>query len=77
MSTPKEPTSTARSRIGSTILVSCKVAAELLAISPRTLWTLTASGDIESVRIGRAVRYRLATLERYAEQREGRKAGTR
>ena len=31
--------------------------AELLSISPRTLWTLTKKGEIPCVRVGRAVRY--------------------
>jgi excisionase family DNA binding protein len=33
-------------------------AAKALAISPRTLWTRTANGEIPHVKIGRSVRYR-------------------
>jgi len=32
-------------------------AAKTLAISPRKLWSLTQSGEIRSIRIGRSVRY--------------------
>lgn len=39
------------------LLVAAKKAAEMLAVSPRKLWSLTASGDISHVRIGRCVRY--------------------
>lgn len=47
-------------------------AAELLAISPRYLWALTASGQIPCVRIGRSVRYSQADLQEFiASRREG------
>lgn len=47
-------------------------AAEELAISPRTLWSLTDSGSIPCVRIGRSVRYDPADLRRYVDaQKEG------
>src|SRR5262245_11999947 len=39
------------------LLVTASVAAQMLAISPRTLWSLTAAGKIPVVRLGRAVRY--------------------
>jgi len=39
------------------LLLKPKEAATLLAISPRLLWSLTQSGDLPCVRIGRAVRY--------------------
>jgi predicted DNA-binding transcriptional regulator AlpA len=38
-------------------LLTPKDAAAACAISPRKLWSLTASGDIPCVRIGRSVRY--------------------
>ena len=38
-------------------LLTPKAAAAALAISPRKLWALTASGDVPCVRIGRSVRY--------------------
>jgi excisionase family DNA binding protein len=47
------------------LLVESREAARLLAVSPRTLWSLTARGDLPCVRIGRAVRYSLADLESF------------
>ncbi len=38
------------------LLLTAPEAAKALALSPRKLWSLTAGGDIPSVRIGRAVR---------------------
>ncbi len=43
-------------------------AARWLALSPRTLWSLTASGELPAVRIRRSVRYRPADLEAFAER---------
>lgn len=40
------------------LLVTVEQAAAALAVSPRTLWTLTnETGEIPCVRIGRSVRY--------------------
>jgi len=47
-------------------------AAEALAISPRKLDLLTESGDLQAVRIGRAVRFRRAALERFIDAHESR-----
>jgi excisionase family DNA binding protein len=47
-------------------------AAEALAISPRKLDMLVASGDIQTVRIGRSVRFRPSALEYFVEARESR-----
>jgi len=45
------------------LLVTVTAAAAALAVSPRTLWSLTAPrGPIPAVRIGRAVRYDLNAL---------------
>ena len=41
-------------------------AAEFLAISPRTLWTLTNSGRIKCVHVGKNVRYSRADLLAFA-----------
>jgi excisionase family DNA binding protein len=49
------------------LLVNARQAAEMLAISERTLWTLTDRGDIPVIRIGRAVRYDPADLRRWVE----------
>ncbi len=48
-------------------LLTPKHAAERLAISPRKLWSLTASGDVPCVRIGRSVRYDAADLADFVE----------
>lgn len=54
------------------LLLSPKAAAAALSISERKLWSLTTSGDIPHVRIGRCVRYAVADLEQFiARQREG------
>ena len=47
------------------VLLAPRDAARTLAISERTLWTLTHRGDISAVRIGRAVRYDLADLRQF------------
>lgn len=48
-------------------------AAEALSISLRKLDLLTESGDLQAVRIGRAVRFRRAALELFIEIHETRK----
>ena len=55
-------------------LLKSPEAAHWLAISPRKLWALTASGEIPSVRIGRNVRYATHDLDDYvaANTRGGR-----
>ena len=54
------------------LLLTPKQAAEALAISPRKLWGMTASGEISHVRIGRCVRYPVDDLRRWiAEHKEG------
>lgn len=40
-------------------------AAQVLSISPRTLWELTRRGAVECVRCGRSVRYSRAALEAF------------
>lgn len=45
------------------LLVKEKTAARMLSISPRTLWSLAASGAIPKIRVGaRSVRYRVEDL---------------
>ena len=39
------------------LLINSREAARMLGISSRTLWGWTVSGDIESVRCGRILRY--------------------
>ena len=57
-----------------TLLLKTQQAAESLAISPRKLWALTASGEIPHVRIGRCVRYDFADLQQWIadHKRRGR-----
>jgi len=50
------------------LLITASEAARLLAISPRKLWGLTASGEVPHVRIGRSVRYPLADLQVWVQQ---------
>jgi excisionase family DNA binding protein len=52
------------------LLLTAQQAAKALAISPRTLWSLTDSGEIPSVRIGRAVRYDPVDLRTWIEARK-------
>jgi excisionase family DNA binding protein len=51
-------------------LLTANEAAETLRISQRKLWSLTNCGEIPCVRIGRSVRYDLADLQRWIEQRK-------
>lgn len=44
-------------------------AAKALAISPRTLFTLTKAGDIPCTRVGRAVLYRPADLDKWLQSK--------
>lgn len=44
------------------LLLKPKDAATVLAISPRKLWSLTASGKVPHIRVGRAIRYPHAAL---------------
>ncbi len=55
------------------LLLTSPEAAKALAISARTLWTLTKRGEIPSVKIGRAVRYDPADLRAWID---ARKAGS-
>ena len=57
------------------LLLTPQQAADALAISPRKLWAMTASGEIPHVRIGRCVRYPLDDLRRWID--EQKKGGTR
>lgn len=50
------------------LLLRVEEAAEALAVSRRTLYTLLRSGEIPVVRIGRAVRITVAALETYVQR---------
>jgi hypothetical protein len=41
----------------------------MLSVSSRTLWGMTAAGEIKCFRIGRRVLYRIADLEAFAAGR--------
>ena len=47
------------------LLVTSGEAAAMLSISARTLWSLSAGGEIVPVYIGAAKRYRVSDLEAY------------
>lgn len=50
-------------------LLTSREAAKVLSISPRKLWSLTAGGEIPHVRIGRSVRYSMASLSEWIDSR--------
>jgi len=54
------------------VLVSRKQAARILTISPHTLsgWDCYKVFDLQPIRIGRCVRYRLSVLRRFVEERQ-------
>jgi len=52
------------------LLLKPDEAAQSLAISPRLLWTLTNSGELPCVRIGRAVRYDPRDLRAWIDQQK-------
>lgn len=52
------------------LLLKPQEAAKALAISPRKLWSLTASGEIPHVKIGRLVRYRPESLATWLTAQE-------
>lgn len=47
-------------------------AARVLAIGLRKLWSLTAGGELASVRIGKAVRYDPADLADFINRQKGK-----
>jgi excisionase family DNA binding protein len=49
------------------MLLTVRQAAEALQISERKLWSMTASGEIPRVRIGRSVRYDPIDLRAWIE----------
>jgi len=53
------------------LLLSVREAAKMLAISERTLWSITAPrGPLPCVRIGRSVRYDLRDLQAFINSRK-------
>lgn len=53
-----------------TLLLTPNEAAEALAISPRKLWSMTASDEIPHVRLGRCVRYPIDDLQRWIDDQK-------
>lgn len=49
-------------------LLRAAEAAEILAISARTLWALKASGQLPSVKLGGATRFRLSEVMKLVER---------
>ncbi len=56
------------------LLLNARDAARMLAISERTLWGLTAAGEIACIRFGRAVRYSVDDLRAFVARARSRKA---
>ena len=52
------------------LLMTAAEAARALAISERTLWTLTKSGAVRSVNIGRCVRYDPRDLSAWIDEQK-------
>ena len=50
------------------LLLTPKQASDALQISPRKLWSLTNSGQIPHVRIGRSIRYRPEDLQDFVDR---------
>jgi excisionase family DNA binding protein len=57
------------------LLLTPKQAAEALAISQRKLWSMTASGEVPHVRLGRCVRYPLIHLQVWLARRTSEVGG--
>jgi excisionase family DNA binding protein len=56
------------------ILIDVRRASEALSLGRTTLYELIRSGQLRAVRVGRAVRFEVAELERFAAAQ--RKGGT-
>jgi excisionase family DNA binding protein len=57
---------------GGRLLLTPTEAAAALAVSRRTLWSLTNAGIVPSLRIGRCVRYSVPDLQAWIEANMGR-----
>lgn len=57
------------------LLLTALEAARALGISQRTLWTLTARGEIPCIKLGRLNRYPRAALEEWIAERTAQKRG--
>jgi excisionase family DNA binding protein len=57
------------------LLVDERTAAAMLGVAPRTIWSMAASGELPSVRIGRRKLYSVETLRRFIAEQEAASAG--
>ena len=53
-----------------TRLVNSRDAARMLAISPRTLWRLGATGKIPRLKVGGCVRFSVEAIDDYIEKQQ-------
>lgn len=68
---PAMPARTIEPKPPNTLLVDSKEACRLLSLGERNLWSMTAPrGPIPSVRIGRCVRFSVASLEEFVKRTE-------
>lgn len=58
------------------LLLTSNQAAEALAISPRKLWSMTKSGEVPHLRLGRCVRYSIEDLRRWIDGQKGATNGS-
>ncbi len=57
------------------LLLTAREAADTLSVCEKTLWAMTAPrGDLRPIRIGRAVRYSVAELERWIQAQQSTEA---
>ena len=52
------------------LLLRATETSQMLGISARKLWSMTAGGEIPCLRMGKSVRYNLESLRRWIAQRE-------
>lgn len=52
------------------LLLSAKESSRALAISPRKLWGMTASGEIPHIRLGRCVRYPIDDIQHWIDEQK-------
>jgi len=56
------------SKVETTRLMTVKAASSYLCISERKLWSMTQTGEIPCVRLGRCVRYDLQDLDSFIQK---------
>jgi len=58
------------------LLLTATEAARVLSVSPRTLWSMTASGELPVVRVRRSVRYSVDALREWIASNQTMHGGT-